>query len=333
MRKHLAALLVLMLALCAACNKTDNSADTPATMPDEVNVAVLKGPTAIAMVNLMDSSDKDEASLKYNFKIAGAADEITADLIKGNIQIASVPANLASVLYNKTEGGIRVMAVNNLGVLYIVETGDEIHELSDLRGKTIYTTGKGTTPEYTLNRLLTSVGIDPEKDVTIEFKSEAAEVSAAMAASDGSESFIAMLPQPYVTVVTTQNESAHIALDVNEEWKKNVDSEASIVTGVVVVNAEFAGQYPEAVRLFLEEFNASANRANSDVEGTAALVEGYDIFKAAVAKKAIPMCNIVSMTGEEMKKNVAAYLQVLYDQNPAGVGGSMPEDNFYYMAE
>lgn len=333
MKKLLTALLTLVLVLCTACGKSDTLGGTPAAMPGEVNIAVLKGPTAIAMVNLMDSSDKGETSLKYNFSIAGVADEITADLIKGNVQIAAVPANLASVLYNKTEGGVRVMAINNLGVLYVVETGDEIGGLADLAGKTIYTTGKGTTPEYTLNRLLTSVGIDPAKDVNIEFKSEATEIAAAMAASDKSESFIAMLPQPYVTVVTTQNEGAHIVLDVNEEWNKHVSSDSSIVTGVIAVNTSFAEQYPDAVKTFISEFTASADKANSDVEGTAALVEGYDIFKAAIAKKAIPMCNIVSMTGSDMKANVSAYLKVLYDQNPASVGGSLPGDDFYYGAD
>ena len=322
-----------MLVLCTACKKTAPADNPSGTKPGEISVAVLKGPTAIALVNLMDSADKGETPADYSFRIAGTADEITADLVKGNIRIAAVPANLASVLYNKTEGGIRVMAVNNLGVLYVVETGNEISGIEDLRGKTIYTTGKGTTPEYTLKRLLTSVGIDPEKDVTIEFRSEATEIAAEMAAADTEQSFIAMLPQPYVTVVTTQNEKAHIVLDINEEWNRHVASDSSIVTGVIAVNASFADSYPEAVAQFLEEFRASAETANSDIEGTAALIEQYDIFKAAIAKKAIPMCNIVCMTGDEMKKNVEAYLQVLYDQNPAGVGGNMPGEDFYYAAD
>lgn len=321
---------MLVLVLCTACGNNDKSADVTPTLPEQVNIAVLKGPTAIAMVNLMDKSDKGESSLKYDFKIAGAADEITADLIKGDIRIAAIPVNLASVLYNKTEGGISVLAVNNLGVLYVVELGSEINSLEDLRGKTIYTTGKGTTPEYTLNRLLTSVSIDPEKDVTIEFKSEASEIATIMAAAGESENIIAVLPQPYVTVVSTQNERAHIALDINKEWNAHVSSDSSIVTGVVAVNKAFAEQYPDAVKMFIDEFTASADKANSDVEGTAALVEGYDIFKAAVAKKAIPMCNIVNMTGDEMKKNVSAYLEVLFEQNPASVGGNMPGEGFYY---
>ena len=314
---------VMTLALLVGCRKEP-------VLPDAVSVAVLKGPTAIGMVNLMSKSDKGEAGLKYDFKIAGAADEITPELIKGNIQIAAVPANLASVLYSKTEGGVEVIAINNLGVLYIVELGNEISSIGDLKGKTIYSTGKGTTPEYTLRYLLTMAGIDPDKDVTIEFKSEATEVAALMSAAGEGENVIAMLPQPYVTVVTTQNENARVALDVTEEWDKLAGADSTIVTGVVVVNKQFAENYPDAVKLFLDEFKASAEAATADVDGTAALVGGYDIFKEPIAKKAIPFCNIVCLTGKEMKKYIEAYLKVIFDQNPAGVGGAMPGEDFYY---
>ena len=326
MKKSVSLLIVLFLtaAVFAGCAKKE-----PVLPEEAVKVAVLKGPTAIAMVNLMSKSDKNEAGLSYNFQIAGAADEITADLIKGNIKIAAVPANLASVLYNKTEGGIKVAAINNLGVLYIVELGNEISSVADLKGKTIYSTGKGATPEYTLRYLLTMAGIDPDTDVTIEYKSEATEVAALMSAAGEGENVIAMLPQPYVTAVTTQNERARIALDVNTEWNKLAGEGSAIVTGVIVVNKAFAESYPDAVKVFIDEFKASADAANSDIEGTAALLEGYDIFKAAIAKKAIPFCNIVNYTGDEMKKNVEAYLKVLFDQNPASVGGKLPADDFY----
>ncbi|MBQ3912498.1 MAG: ABC transporter substrate-binding protein [Lachnospiraceae bacterium] len=325
MKKCIALLLVLSLAaaVLAGCSKK------PVLPEEDVKVAVLKGPTAIAMVNLMSKSDKGEAGLKYSFQIAGAADEITADLIKGNIKIAAVPANLASVLYNKTEGGIKVAAINNLGVLYVVELGNEINSVADLKGKTIYSTGKGATPEYTLRYLLTMAGIDPDNDVTIEFKSEATEVAALMSAAGEGENVIAMLPQPYVTAVTTQNERARVALDVNTEWNALAGADSAIVTGVIVVNKDFAESYPDAVKVFIDEFKASADTANSDIEGTAALLESYDIFKAAIAKKAIPFCNIVNYTGDEMKKNVEAYLQVLFDQNPASVGGKLPAEDFY----
>lgn len=336
LKTAIATLLILILAVgCAGPDSGQNSTPEEETqvpgLPEAaVEVAVLKGPTAIGMVNLMKRSDAGESALKYNFKIAGAADEITADLIKGNIQIAAIPANLASVLYNKTSGGIKVMAINNLSVLYIVELGNEINSLQDLKGKTIYSTGKGTTPEYTLNHLLSMAGLEPGKDVAIEYKSEATEVAAVMSAA-GEDNVIAMLPQPYVTVVTTQNEKARIALNVGEEWDKLHNGESTVVTGVVVVNAGFAGQYPDAVNKFLEEYEASATLATTDVDATAALVGSYDLFKEAVAKKAIPLCNIVCIKGSKMREYLDAYLKVLFDQNPDSVGGALPKEDFCYI--
>lgn len=330
MKRFIAAAVVLTLVLtaCMGCSGRESTGSETIKTPDSIRTAVLKGPTAIGMVNLMAASDAGEASLPYSFTIAGTADEITADLIRGDIQIAAIPANLASVLYNKTGGGIGVAAVNNYGVLYIVELADEINSVSDLKGRTIYSTGKGTTPEYTLRYLLTMAGIDPDKDVTIEYKSEATEVAAVMASAEG-DNIIAMLPQPYVTVVTTQNENARVALDVTEEWNRLAGDESTVVTGVIAINRAFAEEYPEAVREFLKEFKASADAAVSDVDGTAALVGSYDIFKEAVARKAVPKCGITYTDGADMKSDVSAYLEVLFGQNPASIGGALPGDDFY----
>ncbi len=300
-------------------------------LPESVEAAVLKGPTAIGMAHLMKAAEVGVSAVAYNFRVAGAADEITADIIKGDIKIAAVPANLASVLYNKTEGGIQVLAINNLGVLYVVELGNEINSVADLKGKTIYTTGKGTTPEYTLRYLLTMAGIDPDNDVTIEFKSEAAEVGALMETAADGENVIAMLPQPYVTSVTMKNSKARVALDVTKEWNALAGEDSTIVTGVIIANKKFLLGNPLVPRLFLQEFEISAQNANEKVDRTAELLEEFDIFKAAVAKQAIPACNITCITGDEMKKYMEAYLNVLYEQNPASIGGKLPDDDFYYF--
>lgn len=301
--------------------------ETPAEKID-ISIAALKGPTAIGMIQVMENAENGTTANNYHFTIAGAADEITASIVKGDIQIAAVPCNLASVLYNKTEGAIQIAAVNTLSVLYIVETGDTIHSVEDLKGKTIYSTGKGTTPEYTLNYLLRSAGLDPEKDVTIEFKSEATEVAAMLAESTDA---IAMLPQPYVTVAMTQNTQLRIALDVAEEWGKYNTDGSSVVTGVVIVNKAFAEEHKEAVDAFLAEYEASTTYVNENVEDAAALVEKFDIVKAAVAVKAIPYCNIVFLEGSDMQTKVNGYLNVLYGQEPSSVGGSIPSDDFYYF--
>lgn len=294
----------------------------------DITIAALKGPTAMGMVKVMKDAANGETANNYNFVIAGTADEITAKLVSGEIPIAAVPCNLASVLYNKTKGGIKVAGINTLGVLYIIESGDTIKSVNDLKGKTIYSTGKGTTPEYTLNYLLSSAGIDPEKDVKVEYKSEATEVAAILSEK---ENAVAMLPQPFVTTVMMQNENVHIALDVTKEWEALSADESSVVTGVIVVNSKFLEENKEAFNEFLDEYLNSVNYVNNNIEEAAQLVEEFGIVKAAVAKKAMPYCNITFVEGDVMKEKIAGYLKVLYDQAPNSVGGALPEDDFYYV--
>lgn len=294
----------------------------------DMKIAALKGATAIGMVKMMEDASLGETANNYQFTVAGTADEITAGLIKGEFDMAAVPCNLASVLYNKTEGKIKLAGINTLGVLYIVETGETIQTVEDLKGKTIYSTGLGTTPQYTLNYLLTSYGIDPEKDLTIEYKAEATEVAAILSEA---EDAIAMLPQPYVTTVMMSNDKVRIALDVAAEWDKVSQGESSVVTGVVVVRKEFLEENTQAFDAFLKDYKASADFANTNIEEAATLLEKYDIFKAGPMKKAIPYCNITLITGEEMKTKVGGYLKTLFDQNPQAVGGKLPDDDFYYL--
>lgn len=294
----------------------------------DITIAALKGPTAMGMVKVMKDAANGETANNYNFVIAGTADEITAKLVSGEIPIAAVPCNLASVLYNKTQGGIKVAGINTLGVLYVVESGNTIESVNDLKGKTIYSTGKGTTPEYTLNYLLSSAGIDPEKDVKVEYKSEATEVAAILSEK---ENAVAMLPQPFVTTVMMQNENVHIALDVTKEWEALSADGSSVVTGVVVVNTKFLEENEEEFNQFLDEYLNSVSYVNDNIEEAAGLVEEFGIVKAAVAKKAMPYCNITFVEGDVMKEKIAGYLKVLYDQAPNSVGGALPEDDFYYV--
>ena len=294
----------------------------------DINIAALKGPTAMGMVKVMEDAGNGEAMNNYQFQIFGMADEISAGLAKGEIDIAAIPCNLASVLYNNTKGKVKVAGINTLSVLYILETGDEIQTVEDLRGKTIYSTGLGTTPQYTLNYLLKANGIDPEKDVTIEYKSEATEVAALLSQT---EDAIAMLPQPYVTTVMMNNDKARIALDIGKEWGEVNDDESNVVTGVVVVRRDFLEKNPEAVKAFMKEYEASTTFVDDHVPEAAQLIEKFDIFKAGIAKKAIPYCNITLIQGEEMKEKVNGYLDVLFQENPKSIGGALPEDDFYYI--
>ena len=321
-------------AVTESTEEAENTETEATTDQTEVRVAALKGPTAMGMVKLMDDSDHgDTGANQYTFTIAASPDEITPQIVQGNLDIAAVPANLASVLYNKDGVDVSVLAINTLGVLYIVENGDTINSVEDLKGRTIYASGKGATPEYALNYMLQANGIDPEKDVTIEYKSEHSECVAALAAD---EDGVAMLPQPFVTVAMTQNENIRIALDMTEEWQKAAEAKgenATLLTGVVIARNEFIAEHPEAVELFLEQYAASVDYVTSDVSDAAQLVGNYDIVAAPVAEKAIPYCNITCITGSEMKEKLSSYLAVLAEQNPAAVGGALPEDDFYYHAD
>ena len=311
-----AALLVGMLA-CGASAKTNTT----------VRVVGLKGPTTMGLVNLLAMEQNGTASQNYDLQLYGAADEVVPKLIKGEVDIAAIPANLAATLYQKTSGGIQVMAVNTLGVLYVVEKGDTVHRFADLKGRTILSTGKGTTPEYVLRYLLRKNGIDPDKDVKIEYYSEASEVTAQMAATK--KDAIAVLPQPYVTAAQMKDSSLRVVLDLTKEWNKVCDTQ--LITGVTVVRTAYAEEHPEEVINFLKDYQKSVDAANDDLDGTAALCEEVGVVaKAAIAKKALPKCNIVYRIGDEMKADVNAYLQVLYDASPAAVGGKLPDANFYY---
>jgi NitT/TauT family transport system substrate-binding protein len=321
MKKGIAIVLALVMALGLMGVAAAEGEKTA------VRVGSLKGPTTMGLVKLMQD-DKNGTSLNdYEFTMAGAADEISGKLGKGDLDMALIPANLASVLYNKTEGKIQMTAINTLGVLYVVEAGDSIQSIADLKGKTVLSTGKGTTPEYGLNFVLSKNGLDPAKDLTIEFKSEATELAAALA--DGSAS-IAVLPQPFVTTAMAKNDKLRVALSLTDEWSKAAEDSA-MITGVAVVNAEFARQNPEAVKNFLSEYQASTEYVNANPKEASAWIEEAGIAPAAVAEKAIPACNIVCITGEEMQKKAQGYLNALYEQNPKAVGGKLPDEAFYFV--
>ena len=346
MKKRVLALFMAVATMMmgvVACGGSSQNAEptaTPTKAPETVvtntpvepvdfNIAVMTGPTAIGLVKVMSDAEEGTAKNNYHFNVYGTADEVATGLIKGELDVACVPSNLASILYNKTEGNIVVAVINTLGVLYLVEEGDTIQSIEDLIGRTIYSTGQGTTPEYTLRYLLSLNGIDPDNDVTIEYKSEAAEVTAILAETEGA---VAMLPQPYVTVAMNQNPELRIALSVTEEWEL-LSEDSTVVTGVLVVRKPFVEEHKDAFEVFLGEYALSTVYANGEIENTANLLEHFNIFKSAIAKKAIPYCNVTFLEGKTMETLLSAYLKVLYDQNPASIGGKMPEADFYYDVE
>ncbi|MBO4869275.1 MAG: ABC transporter substrate-binding protein [Clostridia bacterium] len=297
--------------------------------PEQIRVLTLMGPTGMGMAKLITDGKEGKNAQEYTFTVATAPDQVSAQVIKGDFEIAAVPVNLAAVLYNKTDGAVKVAGVNTLGVLYMLENGSTVNSVADLKGKTIYATGQGSTPEYALRYILTKNGIDPDKDVTVQYLAEHAELATQMTAGSVT---LGMLPEPNVTSVMLNNKDVRIALDLNAEWKKV--SGADMVMGCIIVSAKFAEEHPQALKKFLEEYKASVEFANGDVDEAAAVIEAAGIVpKAAVAKKALPNCNIVLLTGKDMKTPLQGMLNVLFEAEAKSVGGKLPDDAFYYNAK
>ena len=297
-----------------------------------VKVGALKGATTLGLLPLEDKPANGEAGENYEFSMMTAADELLPMMIKGELDIALLPSNVASILYQKTNGGVTVIDINTLGVLYMVSGDSSVTGVENLAGKTIYLTGKGTTPDYVLHYILSGNGMDADSDCTLEYKSEATEVAALLAENPDA---IGLLPQPFVTAACAQNDALSVILDMNAEWEKLQGEDGSrLVTGVTVVRNEFLQEHENAVATFMEEHQASAQSMNSDVENGAKLAAASEIIaKEPIALKAIPKCNITYIDGADMKQALSGYLEVLYEQNPESIGGALPGDDFYYVPQ
>ena len=324
MKKLLALLLAAAMIFALVSCGADKAEDVT------VRVAALKGPTGMGMVQLMENDSLGTTKNDYEFTIAASPEEVSAAVIAGKIDIAAVPVNLASVLFNKPDVDISFAAVNTLGVLYILENGNTINSLEDLKGKKIYATGQGATPQYVLEYLLTENGIDPASDVEIEYLAEHAELATKLAANDAA---IGLLPEPQVTsaLMTAKNSGNNdlrIALNVTEEWQKLGDGE--LVQGCIIVSNKFKTEHPEEFAKFMAEYKASAAYVVENPKDASALIEKHGIVpKAALAEKAIPNANICCIDGETGIAYMKNILEVLYNANPKSVGGKLPTDEFY----
>ncbi len=314
--------VLMLVTLFAGCgNKTKGSKDGETV---DVRIMALKGPTGIGMAKMMDEEPDG-----YTFSIAGAPDEVVAAVSGGKVDIAAVPTNLAATLYKKTEKGIKMIAINTLGSLYVLENGNTINSIADLRGKTVYATGKGANPEFVLNFLLEKNGLKVGEDVKVEFKAEHAELAALMAAG---ECVLGMLPEPNVSSAMAQNKDLRIALNLNDEWNKVADEGSRLTMGCVIVRTEFLEEHPEAVKAFLEKLDTSIKFANENAADAGTLCETYGIVpKAALATKAIPNCNMTLIKGTDMQPAIDGYFKVLHAANSQSVGGAVPDEGFYYI--
>ena len=314
-----AAIMMLSLAACGAKPQTG-----------EMNVYVLAGPTGIGAVNLWAKAEAGETQNSYKFNLVAANDEILAAISKGEADIAAVATNLASTLYNKTEGNVTVLAVNTLGVLSILTNGTELNTVADLKGKTLYSPGQGANPEYILRNVLEGNGLDPDNDLTIKFVGDGSELPAIWAKEPEA---VIMAPQPVATSILMKYETAKTAFDMTTEWEK-ISGASNLMMGCVIVRNEYLEKNPGVVKTFMKEYEESVNAAKADAAATGTLCEKYGIIpKAAIATKAIPSCGLTYVDGADMKTRLSAYLDIMFKANPKSVGGALPADDFYYAGK
>jgi len=292
----------------------------PAQETALLQVGALKGPTAMGLVELMA---RPEGGADYAFTLAASPDALLPALARGELDLACLPVNLAAILYANTQGAVRVVAVNTLGVLYILQRGEGIKTLADLAGRRLYSSGKASTPEYALNHLLERAGV---QDVDIQWKSEHAEVLASLLLDPEGA---ALLPQPFVAAALRQNPDIRVALDLNALWEAL--GEGPMITGVTVARAELIERQPERLAVFLKDYAVSVDYVNNHNEEAAQLMERFGIISAPVALDALPFCGITLVTGAEMARALQAFYQAMFTQDPRATGGSLPDEAFYYL--
>lgn len=333
--KTLAACLLLATTLLSGCTApasdttapSQSSPQTTAAYEDGVTtrIATLKGPTTMGLVQLAKDT---QTQPHYQVDMYTSADEIVPLIVKGEADIALIPANLASILYGKTQGQISVINLNTLSVLDVLSGDSSIQSIADLKGKTVYATGKGAVPEYALQYVLEKNGLSTS-DVTIEFKSEPTEAVSALASNPTA---VAVLPQPFATVaLTQQGTTIKTVMHLGEQWDNVSDNGSKLISGVTIVRTAFLQEHPSAVAKFLQDHATSVSYVNENPAQAATMIEEYGIVKAAIAEKAIASCNLVSITGEEMKTALSGFLSSLFDMSPDAVGGTLPNEAFYFI--
>lgn len=319
-----------VLSACSHQEKTPvGSAETKSESSEvAVRVATLKGPTSMGLAKLQKDVQDGKSEHSYEFKMyTNPADEVLPLLVKGEVDIACLPANVAALAYNKTKGAVQVIDLNTLSVLYVVSADGDITQLKDLTERTLYVPNQGASPDYVMQFLLANEGVTDQ--VTIQYVSEPTEIIAALAKDPTAAG---VLPEPFVTAALTKNDSLKRVLNLNSEWTRAVNDDSGLVTGVTVVRSEFVKQNSDLVDQFLQDHAESVAAVIADPQIYGEVVAELGIVDAApIATQAIPYCNLVCLTGDQMRESLEGYLKVLFEANPKSVGGQLPQDDFYFI--
>lgn len=307
MKKTLLALVLVIAVMGSAV-----------AMAADVNIAVLKGPTGMGAAYLMEENDAGNAANAYSFTIAGAPDLVTGQLITGELDMAALPTNAIALLAQKSGGKVEMLAVNTLGVLYLLEKGDTVASIADVADKTVVSAGQGSTAEAVANTLF-------DDSVTVDYVAEHAE---AVAQAVAGRYDLVLLPEPFVTSLLAQDAGFRIAADLTAAWEEATGH--LLPMGGIAVRTAFADENPDAVAAFLAEYAQSVAWANENPHDAAQIIEKYDIMAAAVAEQAIPRANMVCLTGADMREALVPFYTVLLEDNAALIGGALPDDAFYY---
>ena len=348
MKKYVSLILTaaLVLALFAGCGTNPETPETiqptvaevpetqapteaPAVQEVLPKVMVMSGPTGVGAAKLMAEQENATNPVIASAEVVADNEAVKNALISGEADIAAVATNMAATLCNKTDGALQVLAINTLGVLYILEKGETVQTMADLAGKTVYATGQSANPEYILNYLLTANGVEPA-DVDIQWMT-AQEVTAKMTTE---EAAICMLPVPAATAAMMKDPAIRQAISLSEEWDKL--GAGALAQGCIVARTEYVEQNPQAVADFLKAYEGSIAYMNDEanLDDAAALVAQYGITaNAQIAARAISQCNLTFVTGQAMKDILVQFYDVLFQANPASIGGGMPADAFYYGVE
>ena len=322
--RSLVVVVIAFALVLGGCVTEGTYADAP------VNIVAIRGPSSLGMLRLMEESELGQTLNNYNFEIVAMPDAIPSLIVRGEADIAAVPVNMSSILYSATDGDVLALVVATMGVLHIVDTTGEIGSIEDLRGRTIFASARGATPEFILNYVLNMNGLVPDEDVYIDWRADHAEIAALL---QHGQAQIAMLPEPFVSTVLAQIDGLNVALDLTEEWNR-VQPDYGLVMTAVIGRREFVEANPEALAIFLEEYARSIEFMNTHTEAAAALAVAYEIIpNPAIAAQAIPRSNVVFITGEQMQRYLQGMLTVLYNENPGSVGGALPGDDFFFIPD